>query len=156
MKLNSETARFTNEIDETWQCGQISIIANWLNKIKTIVVTKYAWVMINDNSHFTSKQNVGGFQYTIQQSFANDFKCELWYSIFRIEVEESIIIFRGLWSASLEFTGWSVGLLIVVNILCHLPNLHYVVFRDRTNDPWLVWIPGEVANLRCVTAVNKL
>ena len=38
----------------------------------------------------------------------------------------------------------------------HLPDLHDVVFRHRTDDPWLIGVPGEVRDLGCVTSMNEL
>lgn len=38
----------------------------------------------------------------------------------------------------------------------HLPDLHNVVFRHRTDDPGLVGVPGEVWDLGCVASMDKL
>lgn len=38
----------------------------------------------------------------------------------------------------------------------YLPNLSHVIFRDRADDKWFVRIPGEIGDLRRVTAMNEL
>ena len=38
----------------------------------------------------------------------------------------------------------------------HLPDLHDVVFGHRTDDPWLIGVPGEVRDLGRVTSMDEL
>lgn len=38
----------------------------------------------------------------------------------------------------------------------HLPHLHDVVLWHRTDDPWLIGVPGKVWDLSCVSAMDEL
>jgi len=40
--------------------------------------------------------------------------------------------------------------------LNHLPDLHDVVFRHRTNNPRFILVPGKVGDLGRVAAMNEL
>ena len=51
--------------------------------------------------------------------------------------------------------GVGVGLLVVVDVLGHLPDLHDVVLAHRADDPGLVGVPGEVGDLGRVAAVDE-
>ena len=57
---------------------------------------------------------------------------------------------------SFQVSSGHVRLLVVVDILRHLPNLHDVVLGDGADDPRLVRVPREVGYLCRVTAVNEL
>lgn len=38
----------------------------------------------------------------------------------------------------------------------HLPNLHYVIFWNWTDNPWFSWVPWKVRDFSCMTTMNKL
>lgn len=44
---------------------------------------------------------------------------------------------------------------IIVDVLSHLPHLHNVVLRHRTDDPGFIGVPGKVRDLGCVASVDK-
>ena len=81
----------------------------------------------------------------------------------------------------IKIRGWSVRVLVVVDVLCHLPHLrervlmlseyfhcviyltykcflphlHYIVLGDRADDPGFSWVPREVGDLGGVPAVDE-
>merc|ERR1719462_76726 len=55
----------------------------------------------------------------------------------------------------IKIRGWSVWVLVVVDVLRHLPHLHYIVLGDRADDPGLSWVPREVGDLGGVPAVDE-
>ena len=57
--------------------------------------------------------------------------------------------------ASLQLVSGGFGLLVVVNVLGHLPDLHDVILGDRTDDPRMIRVPRKVADFRRVTAVDE-
>ncbi len=48
-----------------------------------------------------------------------------------------------------------LDLLVVVDVLGHLPDLHDVVLADGADHPGVVGVPGEVGDLCCVSAVDE-
>ena len=69
----------------------------------------------------------------------NDLKCQILITL--------------LWS--FNFRGRSINFFIIVNIFCHLPHLHDVVFTHRTDHPGIIRVPGEIRNLGCVPTMNE-
>jgi len=57
---------------------------------------------------------------------------------------------------SFQFIGVHFAFFVVVDVLGHLPHLHYVVFRDRTNYPGLIGIPRKVRYLSSMATMDKL
>jgi hypothetical protein len=56
----------------------------------------------------------------------------------------------------LELIGVDLALLVIVDVLGHLPHLHDVVLGHRADHPGLVGVPREVGDLGGVASVNEL
>ena len=46
-------------------------------------------------------------------------------------------------------------LLVIVDVLCHLPDLHDVVLRDAADNPVVIRVPTAVRNLGSVTSMDE-
>ena len=68
--------------------------------------------------------------------FIDCLNCEM-----RNEFTHTYIVLFQVISVAFELIGIDLALLIVVNILGHLPHLHDVVLRHRAYHPGLVGIP---------------
>lgn len=55
-----------------------------------------------------------------------------------------------------QFGCGRLRLLVVVDVLGHLPDLHDVVLRDGADDPGFIGVPRKVRNLGRMTSVNEL
>jgi hypothetical protein len=45
--------------------------------------------------------------------------------------------------------------LVIIDVLRHLPHLQDVVFRHTCNDPVVIAVPGKVADLAGVAAMDE-
>ena len=57
--------------------------------------------------------------------------------------------------AVLELRCWCLRLLVIVDVLRHLPDLHDVVLRHRADHPGVIRVPTEVGDLGSVTSVDE-
>jgi len=55
----------------------------------------------------------------------------------------------------LELIGVDFALLVIVDVLSHLPDLHDVVFGHGADHPGLIRVPREVGDLGGVASVDK-
>merc|ERR1711973_1063365 len=49
----------------------------------------------------------------------------------------------------------SLWLLIIVDVLSHLPNLHDVVLGHRADNPGIIGVPGKIGDLGRVASVDE-
>lgn len=59
-------------------------------------------------------------------------------------------------SRILQLRGGRLGLFVVVDVLGHLPDLHYVVLGHRADHPRFVGVPREVGYLGRMSSVDEL
>ena len=66
---------------------------------------------------------------------------------------ESLVKFSSF--AVLELRCWCLRLLVIVDVLRHLPDLHDVVLGHGADHPGVIGVPTEVGDLGSVTSVNE-
>ena len=85
-----------------------------------------------------------GWLYTTASKFAKHVTCASNYLLLKS------------WCGLFNFRTSSVLLFIIVDVFCHLPHLHDVVFRHRTDDPRFIDIPRKIWDLCGMTTMNEL
>lgn len=64
--------------------------------------------------------------------------------------EENYLVFV------LELIWINFALLIIVDVLSHLPDLHDIILRNGADHPSLIRVPREVRDLGSMASMNKL